>query len=146
MRNPPFHRVLVGWDASPSAEAGLRTALALAGMQDGHVVALAVLPYPAHTETDGERNRALAAARDRVQRRFDEVRESLRSRRATLTLEMVESAHVAEALQAHAVEHGFDLLVLGRHGQGSARHPKLGHVAEAAARWDAAPVLLTNAE
>jgi nucleotide-binding universal stress UspA family protein len=44
----------------------------------------------------------------------------------------------------YAAEHGFDLLVLGRHGDGGVLHHRLGHVAEAAARAGKLPVLLLD--
>jgi nucleotide-binding universal stress UspA family protein len=44
----------------------------------------------------------------------------------------------------YATEHGFDLLVLGRHGDGGLLHRRLGHVAEAAARAGKLPVLLLS--
>ena len=39
-----FRRMLVGWDASRDAAAALRAAAAIAGDEQGQVVALAVLP------------------------------------------------------------------------------------------------------
>ena len=44
-----------------------------------------------------------------------------------------------------ASEHAFDLLVLGRHGQGGILHPKLGHIAQETARIATVPVLLVSA-
>jgi nucleotide-binding universal stress UspA family protein len=61
-----------------------------------------------------------------------------------VSLAVVEGSHPGPAVCAYAVEHGFDLLVLGRHGDGGAFRPRLGHVAEAAARDSAIPVLLVS--
>ena len=47
-------------------------------------------------------------------------------------------------LCAHATEHAFDLLVLGRHGDGGTLHPRLGRVPEAAARASAVSLLLVS--
>lgn len=44
-----------------------------------------------------------------------------------------------------SAEHSFDLLVIGRHGEGGLIHPKLGHIAESAARGCKIPVLLVSA-
>ena len=46
---------------------------------------------------------------------------------------------------AYAAEHGFDLLVLGRHGEGGAARMRLGRVAEKAAHASTVPVLLLGA-
>ncbi len=62
-----------------------------------------------------------------------------------MSLHIVEGDQVGRAVCAYAAEHGFDLLVLGRHGDGGALHPRLGWVAEAAARRSALPVLLLSA-
>jgi nucleotide-binding universal stress UspA family protein len=56
-----------------------------------------------------------------------------------------EDRQAGRAVCAYAAEHGFDLLVLGRHGDGGALRPRLGRVAEAAARGSAVPVLLLSA-
>ena len=45
---------------------------------------------------------------------------------------------------AYATEHAFDLLVLGRHGDGGTLHPRLGRVPEAAARASAVSLLLVS--
>ena len=46
---------------------------------------------------------------------------------------------------SYAAEHGFDLLVLGRHGQGGRTRTRLGRVAETAARSSPVPLLLLSA-
>lgn len=139
----PFHRILIGWDGSPGAQVALQTGLRLAGT-DGRVVALAVIPSAQHTETEGERQRALAASREVVERRFAIEQERHGSRGAEVSLDIVESSHVADVLHRHAAERGFDLVIVGRHGEGGALHPKLGHIAEAAVRHGPVPVLLVS--
>ena len=64
---------------------------------------------------------------------------------ARVSLHTEEGRHAARTLCDHATEHGFDLLVLGRHGDGGVLHPELGHVAEAAARASRIPILLVSA-
>jgi nucleotide-binding universal stress UspA family protein len=49
---------------------------------------------------------------------------------------------IGRTVCGYATEHGFDLLVVGRHGDGGVLHPRLGRVAEAAVRGCAIPVLL----
>src|SRR5579875_3082087 len=120
MTGGPYRRVLVGWDASTDAIAALDAATAIAGGREGHVVALTVLPRVAHLESaDGEQ----APARWQAQERFEQA---------------------GSALCEYAADHGFDLLVLGRHGHGGSSRHHLGQVAEAAARGSAIPVLLLS--
>ncbi len=53
--------------------------------------------------------------------------------------------HIPDTLCDYAAEHGFDLLVLGRRGDGGAVAGKLGHVADAVARTASVPLLLVSA-
>ena len=46
------------------------------------------------------------------------------------------------AVCEYARRHGFDLLVVGRHGTGGVLHPRLGRVAATAARKASLSVLL----
>jgi nucleotide-binding universal stress UspA family protein len=62
-----------------------------------------------------------------------------------VNLHTARGRHVARSICDYATEHGFDLLVLGRHGDGGLLRPKLGHIAEAAARGSKIPVLLVSA-
>ena len=62
--------------------------------------------------------------------------------RARLSLQFEQSGDAARAVCEYAQQHGFDLLVLGRHGAGGVLHPRLGHVAAVAARKSSLPVLL----
>ena len=141
-----FRRLLVGWDASRDAAAALRAAAAIAGDEQGHVVALAVLPPGGHAETAAERSADRAAARDRVRWPFEELCLELAGPGcARMTLQFGEDRQIARAVCGYAAEHGFDLLVLGRHGDGSVAAGKLGHVADAVARTSRVPVLLVSA-
>ena len=142
-----FRRVLVAWDASADAMAALRAAAAVAGDESGHVVALAIVPSPPRLE--GERGVAGtgSADADRAERVFELVRESLAATsRARLSLQIAEGPQVARSICDYADEHGFDLLVLGRHGAGGLLHRKLGRVAEATAKSSRIPVLLLSAQ
>lgn len=143
MHAAAFHRVLVGWDASPGAEAALDAALRLAG-PSGRVVALAVLPSTPHVETDGERERELASVRQRVEERFQEQRAALDGLETELRLDVLESQDQATALREYAGKHGFDLVVVGRHGEGGVLHPKLGHVSTAVVQSGPMPVLVVG--
>jgi nucleotide-binding universal stress UspA family protein len=140
----PFRRVLVGWDASADAAEALCAAAAIIRDGAGHVVALTVLPDGPGAEAADEQASERAAIRRRAEERFERVRGSA-APGVRMSLHVVEDRQVGRAVCAYAAEHGFDLLVLGRHGDGGALHPRLGRVAETAARGSAVPVLLLSA-
>jgi nucleotide-binding universal stress UspA family protein len=145
MTTATFRRVLVGWDCSADAAAALRTAASIAGDGTAHVVALAVLDAVPRGECSEDRARDRAERRRYTERLFAKARDSVPvAARARVSLQIVEDGDPARAVCDYAAEHGFDLLVLGRHGDGGVRHRRLGRVAEAAARAGKLPVLLLS--
>lgn len=142
----PFRRVLVAWDGSADSVAALRTAAAIVGEGHGHVVALSVLATAAHREAAQDQAAELSAQVRRLETTFETTRTSIaKASRVRINLHTSESRHVAGSVCDYAAEHGFDLLVVGRHGEGGLIHPKLGHIAESAARSCRIPVLLVSA-
>ena len=138
----PFRHVLVGWDGSPDSLTALRTAIAILGYTPGRVTALAVLPQARQPE-DGQGNPASAS---QVWEAFYLARNvAAAGSPARISLHTAHGRLVARSLCDYAGEHGFDLLVLGRHGDGGLLHPRLGHTAEEAARRSPIPVLLVSA-
>jgi nucleotide-binding universal stress UspA family protein len=140
----PFRRVLVGWDASADAVEALCAAAAIVRGDAGHVVALTVVPAAPGAEAADEQESERATIRRQAEERFERMRGSAAAG-VRMSLHIVEDQQVGRAVCGYAAEHGFDLLVLGRHGDGGALHPRLGRVAEAAARGSAVPVLLLSA-
>jgi nucleotide-binding universal stress UspA family protein len=142
----PFRRVLVAWDGSADSVTALRTAAAIVGEGHGHVVALSVLAAAPHREAAKDEAADLSAQVRRLEMTFELTRASIaRAGSVRINLQTAESRHVAGSLCDYAAEHGFDLLVIGRHGGGGLIHPKLGHIAESAARGCKIPVLLVSA-
>ena len=139
----PFRRILVGWDCSPGAAAALRAAAALAGGDGAHVVALAVLKPAPHTEDAAEGAADFDGRQRFAQETFAKARDSLPSaQRDRVTLQFAQAGDAARTVCEHTQQHGFDLLVVGRHGTGGVLHPRLGHVAATVARKSSLPVLL----
>jgi nucleotide-binding universal stress UspA family protein len=137
----PFRHVLVGWDGSPDSVMALRTAVAIVGDAPGRVTALAVVPDPRPPEDGHDKPADVEHAREA----FEMVQAGMAGAPCRVNLHTAEGRHVARSICDYATEHGFDLLVLGRHGDGGLLHPKLGHIAEAAARGSKIPVLLVSA-
>jgi nucleotide-binding universal stress UspA family protein len=143
MTTGPFRRILVGWDCSPGAAAALRAAAAVATDEASRVVALAVLKPAQHTEDAEEGaadfDRRQRFAQETFAKAMDTLPDVLRER---VTLRFAQSGDAARTVCEYAQQHGFDVLVLGRHGTGGVLHPRLGHVAATAARKSSLPVLL----
>ncbi len=140
-----FRHVLVGWDASADAAEALSAAASIAG-DDGHVVALSVVPENPHVEAAGERDSERAVARRWAEEQFERARQVVASASgARMTLRIVDGQKAARAVCDYAAEHGFDLLVLGRHGDVGTLRQRPGRVAEAVAWGSAIPVLLVSA-
>jgi nucleotide-binding universal stress UspA family protein len=143
----PFRRVLVGWDGSPDSAEALSVAAQIVSRDGGHVVALAVFRESAAPEAEDDGDGSLPAIVRLAEARFEELR-----RKPTATAVRL-SAHVladsrgsaGKAVCDYAAEHGFDLLVLGRHGENGSRGTHLGHVAGEAAQRSQVPVLLLSA-
>ncbi|MEU6284427.1 universal stress protein [Streptomyces sp. NPDC047028] len=140
----PFHRILVGWDASPAAHHALALAMTLAD-GDGIVIARAVLTPSPHTETGGERQRDLEAQRRWLREQFDTALATTATHGARVRLEWGETPGIPDDLHACARLHGCDLIVLGRHGEDSRlRTGGLGPVARAVSQDARLPVLLVG--
>jgi nucleotide-binding universal stress UspA family protein len=136
-----FRRVLVGWDGSADSIEALSAAASIAGGDGGHVVALAVLtPAPA-AEVADEGVSARASIGRLADEHFGQARLTAPDG-VRMSLQIVENEKIGRTVCGYATEHGFDLLVVGRHGDGGVLHPRLGRVAEAAVRGCAIPVLL----
>ncbi|MGB6456378.1 MAG: universal stress protein [Streptosporangiaceae bacterium] len=142
-----IRRVLVGFDGSPDAAEALGVAAAFAAGDGGHVVALCVVPRALPTEgdeQDGEGN----GLRHQAAAIFGELARSQRSGNPVrMSVQVVYSDHDSpgQVVTAYAEEHGFDILVLGRHGDGARRKSRLGRVADRAAQDCSVPVLLLSA-
>jgi len=155
-----FRRILVGWDGSPGAAAALRAAAAIAdgdaadgnteknsvrGNETACVTVLAVLRPAPHTEDVDEGAADLEARRAHARETFGKAMDTLSvAVRPRVTLCFAESGDAARTVCEYARDHGFDLLVLGRHGVGGLLHPRLGHVPATAARKSSLPLLLAT--
>lgn len=144
MNTRNFTRILVGWDGSPGAADSLAAAGRLAA-GPSEVLALAVVPSYAQVEAAEERAEAVTAIKVPLQRRYERVKATLPSA-ARVSLKFIEGDQVAEALLSYSLQHGYELLVLGLHGNEGEIHHKLGHVASHVVKAGCCPVLLIPTE
>jgi nucleotide-binding universal stress UspA family protein len=145
----PFRRVLAGFDGSPDAADAVRGAATIAARDGGHVVVLSVLLRPgAHDDgTEGQDSQARDIG-ERAEALFAELRRELSpgsSIRMTSHVVYADGRNPGKVVTDYATEHGFDVLVLGRHGDGRRRTTRLGQVADCAVQGCSVPVLLMSA-
>jgi len=143
----PFRRILVGFDGSPDAAEALRVAVALADSDHAHVVALTVIRRGLGAEDDHARDSAGSAARERAEALLGELRRSRPDDGARVSAQVVFSDRddLGQTVTGYAAEHGFDVLIVGRHGDGARRRSRLGRVADTAVQGCPVPVLLLSA-
>jgi nucleotide-binding universal stress UspA family protein len=99
-------------------------------------------PAP-HTEDPEEGASDFGGCQRFAQESFGKACEAMSdAQRAGVTLQFIQSEDPARTVCEYAQQHGFDLLVLGRHGTGGVLYRQIGHVAAAAARKCSLPVLL----
>jgi nucleotide-binding universal stress UspA family protein len=142
-----FRRILVGWDGSRDAQHALRVSTQLAAEIGAEVVVLAVLQRHPHAEAPDEAGAELAERRLEV---LNEVEATAKHAGllsfARLRTETIEAESPSPALGRFASEHGFDLLVVGRHGLDRAVHPRVGGVTEHQVRQSPCPVLVVGSD
>jgi nucleotide-binding universal stress UspA family protein len=145
----PFRRVLAGFDGSPDGVDALRGAAAIAARDGGHVVALSVLLRSGlHTDGTTELDGQAEGLSRQVEALFAELRRELppgSSVRMTAHVVYADGRSPGKVVTDYAAEHGFDVLVLGRHGDGRRRKSRLGQVADTAVQACSIPVLLMSA-
>jgi nucleotide-binding universal stress UspA family protein len=142
-----FRRVLAGFDGSPEATEAIRTAAAIVARDGGHVVALSVIRRESHADGDGgdDGDEYLRLLAERV---LGELRRDLPAGSAVrMSAQVVyaDGAAPGQVVTRYAADHGFDLVVLGRHGDGRRRKARLGQVADRAVQECSMPVLLLGA-
>jgi nucleotide-binding universal stress UspA family protein len=143
----PFRRVLVGWDGSPDSVAALTVAAEVAARDGGHVVAITVVRQQAVPETDDEGNGGKPAIARLAEARFEQLRQKPSASAVRLSVHvLVDSRNTpGHVVCDYAAEHGFDLLIVGRHGETGGRRSRLGRVADEAVQCSQVPLLLLSA-
>ena len=144
----PFRRVLAGYDGSPDGAEAVRAAAAIASRDGGHVVALSVLRHAPHTDGDADSDREGSTVRQFAETLLGgapgERCQATDAVRLSAQIIYTDLDSPAQVVSDYATDHGFDLLVLGRHGNGRRRKTRLGQVADRAVQTCAVPVLLLS--
>ncbi len=141
-----FRRVLVGFDGSADAAEALRIAALVADVPGGRLVVLCVLSLAVPSDS-ADHASGRKALRLQAQALLGEPNCSPLPNgliRASVKVVYSWGDTTANVVTDYAQDHGFDLLVLGRHG-GGRRQGILGRVAEQAAHSCPVPVLLASA-
>jgi len=140
-----FRRVLVGFDGSPDAAEALRLAGAMC--DSGELVVLCVVSraLPADSRGEGSDGAGLRMEAELLLRKLALGADLGDLDKVSVQVVSSGGDSPGNVVTRYAREHGFDLLVLGRHGAGGRRKSMLGRVAERAARACRVPVLLVGA-
>lgn len=136
-----FRRVLVGFDGSREARHAVRVARSLAADISGEVHVIAVVTPRAHAETSEEILASLEEERGELAETLGSE-QPVDSRDRPPILHVVYDDNPAEAMARFAAEHGFDLLVVGTHGQDQLMHRGVGRALEALIRSHPCPLLV----
>jgi nucleotide-binding universal stress UspA family protein len=139
-----FRRILVGFDGSRPARVAIRSALAVAESSSGEVTVLITVPAT-HGETEEDRRAAFEADSSHIRAIADTEIAAARSA-ARCNVKAVAGDHPARVLADYVAEHGYDLLVVGRHGRERASHGGPGRVARQLVDNSPCPLLLVGDE
>lgn len=143
----PFRRVLVGFDGSPDAAEALGVAVTVAARDGGHVVALCVVPRALSADGGGQDSQS-NGLREQAEALFGDLARVHRTDtpvRTSVAVVYSDRDSPGQIVTEYAEQHGFDILVLGRHGDGARSKARLGRVADRAAQACSVPVLLLSA-
>ncbi|MGH9170748.1 MAG: universal stress protein [Acidimicrobiales bacterium] len=138
-----FRRILVGYDGSREAGEALRAGTAIAAASSGETTVL-IVATASRGETDEDRQASFQAETARIR---DGAQAEIRTSgngHTHVSIHAVASDHPAAALSGYASEHGFDLLVIGRHGRERATHRGIGLVARDLVEKASCPLLLVG--
>lgn len=136
-----FRRLLVGYDGSDGAQSALRAAVALAADLGAELRVLVVVRPPAHAETPDELREAEAAERESLSLGLVALGHA-RWSATDFDVRVVLADDPASALVEHAEEHGFDLVVVGRHGRERGTHRGIGRSLDELLKRAGIPVLV----
>jgi nucleotide-binding universal stress UspA family protein len=137
-----LRHLLVCFDGSPESEDAIDLALDLAKALDAEVTIFSVLADVSHLETTEARRREERVARELLDVHLGTVRQRAERDGLRISETSDTGGDPAEMIAAFATEHGFDLVIIGAHGQERATHGGLGHVVQRLLRDPECPILV----
>lgn len=145
--HPMYQSILVPLDGSPTAERGLREAIALAGRLGSELTLLHVLDdYPLYTEFASavSYQQSLELMRSYGQEQLDKARTAATQAglQARGLLLPAEGRRVADIIVEQARQQGCSLIVMGSHGRRGLNRLLMGSDAELVLRHSPVPVLM----
>jgi nucleotide-binding universal stress UspA family protein len=137
-----LHRLLVCFDGSEESKLAAALALELGKRLGAELTVISVLPDTSHLATSEARTAADRSAQERLVAHLTPAKLRAVSDGVKFTEVSVGGGDPADRIAAYADEHGFDLVVIGSHGQERATHGGLGRVVERLVRDPHLPVLI----
>ena len=137
-----LRRLLVCFDGSEEAQQAIELALDLGRHLGAELTVFSVLPDLSHLETTEARAAAERAAMERLISELAPAKLRAAANNVKLYEVVINGGDPADQIAAHADEHGFDLVVVGSHGQERLTHGGLGRVVERLVRDPHCPVLI----
>jgi len=138
-----LRRILVGFDASPQARRALRVAMDMAEGGSGEVAVVGVVSHD-RGETDEDRAAAFDADARPLRQQAEHDVASHPYGPAHTIIDIVGADNPARALDEIAHDHGYDVIVVGRHGHEQASHVGIGRISRQLAENARCPVLIVG--
>ena len=140
-----INRILVPIDGSDHAERALEFALDLAQKYSSEILVLTVVQYPVLVEVPLNINEYYGDIKASYERMLSESLEKAKKTAPNLriTSELMEG-HPVDKIIETATEGKFDMIVMGRRGQGHLQHTLLGSVSDRVADQSPCALLLVR--
>lgn len=138
-----FRKILVGFDGSADAYQAVRVATSMAVTLSGQALIVAVVPR-GRGETEEARRAAFDAEAEPLRRLAEHELAVLEGSGTRCRVKILPGERPGRVLEDYAEQHGYDLLVVGRHGRERASHGGLGRVARGLVEHARSPVLLVG--
>jgi nucleotide-binding universal stress UspA family protein len=139
-----FQEILIAWDGSRPAERAFDLAVDVARRYGAELVAASVAHSPAHAETEDDRAESVGAAARYLRETFESFCDRADRAGVAVRQEIIEGDNPAQDILDYAMEHGFDLVVVGHHRNRRAGRFLLHGIAERLIASAEIPVIVVS--